>query len=167
MLLFKICSSFYLQHLWLCPLTEFHFVVDIVETSCWFYYGHQQLMLWQLGVRHCIWHQENIPAASLSKRFLVCWRILLEHWLNVINDQWSDVIGMLVMSVSCSIQKICGLHKRQICSGNMVQNCSKPTTSSHSTGVQTHEWQSHICIKLTCLACTLCYSCGQQSYAYD
>ena len=27
--------------------------------------------------------------------------------------------------------------------------------------------QSHICIKLTCLACTLCYSCGQQSYAYD
>jgi len=53
----------------------------------------------------------------------------------------------LGMSVFCGIlEKICGLHKHQICGGNMVENCLKPTSPSRSTGLRTHGmcicWQS-------------------------
>jgi len=35
---------------------------------------------------------------------------------------------------------LCEPHKHQICGGNMVHNCLKPTTPSRSTGVLTHGW---------------------------
>jgi len=44
------------------------------------------------------------------------------------------------VSVLCGIKKICGPHEHQICGRNMVQNCLKPATPSHSTGDRTHGW---------------------------
>jgi len=53
----------------------------------------------------------------------------------------SEVSSLAENDYACefyaAFKKICSPHEHQICSGNMVQNCLKPTTQSCSTGVRT------------------------------
>ena len=54
---------------------------------------------------------------------------------NVCNDGYITLTGHV--SFTRAFKNICGPHKHQICGGNMVQNCLKPTTPSRSSGVRT------------------------------
>ena len=85
----------------------------------------------------CVWNHRQVTIAAPLFKVMV--NIMMDIAFDRISVYGSSVVG----HVSCMrhLKKICGPHKHQICSRNMVQNCLKPTTASRSAGmVQTHGW---------------------------